>query len=60
MDNGEWRKKEYEGEIKGFEDGVFKVIEYQIHQVFHPNNEEFTLFHRINALNLYAWHLITG
>lgn len=46
LENGE--NKEYEGEIRGFEDGVFKVIEYQIRQVFHPNNEEFTLFHIYN------------
>lgn len=44
--------RDWEGEIRSFENGVLKLIEYQIRQVFHPINEEFTLFQRINALTM--------
>lgn len=50
MENGE--NKDYEGEIRGFENGVFKVIEYQIRQVFHPNNEEFTFVSHNQCIKL--------
>lgn len=60
LENGE--NKEYEGEIRGFEDGVFKVIEYQIFKYV----KYFILIMRslycfiyiINVLNLYVWYLI--
>lgn len=44
------KKRNWEGEIRSFEIGVFKDIEYQIRQVLHLNNEDFTIFHRINIL----------
>lgn len=56
IESGE--NRDWEGEIRSFENDVYKVIEYQILQVFDPNNEDFTLFHRINALTKH-WHLIT-
>lgn len=46
------KKRNWEGEIRSFEIGVFKDIEYQIRQVLHLNNEDFTIFHRINILTI--------